>query len=87
MVGSVRFADYASDSTVVLPSSLIMKDAQERSFVFVNDNLKARKVIVSAGKSYDGQTEILSGLVGGESIISKGARKLVDGQDIRIANN
>ncbi len=87
MVGSVRFADYASDSAVVLPSSLIMKDAQERSFVFVNDNLKARKVIVSAGKSYDGQTEILSGLVGGESIISKGARKLVDGQDIRIANN
>lgn len=87
MVGSVRFADYASDSTIVLPSSLIMKDAEERSFVFVNDNLKARKVIVSTGKSYDGQTEILSGLVGGESIVSKGARKLVDGQDIRIANN
>jgi hypothetical protein len=25
--------------------------------------------------------------MGGESIISKGARKLVDGQEIRIANN
>jgi hypothetical protein len=42
---------------------------------------------VTTGKSYEGQTEILNGLVGGESIISKGARKLVDGQEIRIANN
>jgi membrane fusion protein (multidrug efflux system) len=86
LVGSVRFADYAADSTVVLPSSLIMKDAEERSFVFINDNMKAKKVIVTTGKSYEGHTEILSGLIGGESIISKGARKLVDGQEIRIAN-
>jgi RND family efflux transporter MFP subunit len=86
LVGSVRFADYVADSTVVLPSSLIMKDAEERSFVFINDNMKAKKVIVSTGRSYEGQTEILDGLVGGESIISKGARKLVDGQEIRIAN-
>jgi len=87
LVGSVRFADYTADSTVVLPSSLIMKDAEERSFVFINDNMKAKKVIITSGKSYEGQTEILAGLVGGESIISKGARKLVDGQEIRIANN
>ena len=86
LVGSVRFADYSADSTIVLPSSLIMKDAEERSFVFINDNMKARKVIVTTGKSYEGQTEILNGLAGGESIISKGARKLVDGQEIRIAN-
>jgi RND family efflux transporter MFP subunit len=86
LVGSVRFTDYAADSTVVLPSSLIMKDAEERSFVFINDNMKAKKVIVTTGKSYEGHTEILSGLMGGESIISKGARKLVDGQEIRIAN-
>jgi len=86
LVGSVRFADYSADSTVVLPSSLIMKDAEERSFVFINDNMKAKKVIVTTGKSYEGQTEILNGLLGGESIISKGARKLVDGQEIRIAN-
>jgi RND family efflux transporter MFP subunit len=86
LVGHVRFADYAADSTVVLPSSFIMKDAEERSFVFINDNMKAKKVIVTTGRSYEGQTEILNGLVGGESIISKGARKLVDGQEIRIAN-
>ncbi|MFN5619895.1 MAG: efflux RND transporter periplasmic adaptor subunit [Flavobacteriales bacterium] len=86
LVGSVRLAEYAADSTVVLPSSLIMKDAEERSFVFINDNMKAKKVIVTTGKSYEGQTEILNGLGGGESVISKGARKLVDGQEIRISN-
>lgn len=87
LVGGVRFADYIADSTVVLPSSLIMKDAEERTFVFINDNMKAKKVIITTGKSYEGQTEILGGLVGGESIVSKGARKLVDGQEIRISNN
>jgi len=87
LVGGVRFAEYIADSTVVLPSSLIMKDAEERTFVFINDNMKAKKVIVTTGKSYEGQTEILGGLVGGESIVSKGARKLVDGQEIRISNN
>jgi RND family efflux transporter MFP subunit len=87
LVASVRFADYSADSTVVLPSSLIMKDAEERTFVFINENMKAKKVIVTTGKSYEGQTEILGGLVGGESIVSKGARKLVDGQEIRISNN
>lgn len=86
LVGSVRLAEYAADSTVVLPSSLIMKDAEERSFVFINENMKAKKVIVTTGKSYQGQTEILNGLGGGESVISKGARKLVDGQEIRISN-
>jgi RND family efflux transporter MFP subunit len=87
LVGGVRFAEYIADSTVVLPSSLIMKDAEERTFVFINENMKAKKVIVTTGKSYEGQTEILGGLVGGESIVSKGARKLVDGQEIRISNN
>jgi len=43
LVGSVRFADYVADSTVVLPSSFIMKDAEERSFVFINENMKAKK--------------------------------------------
>jgi len=87
LVGGVRFAEYIADSTVVLPSSLIMKDAEERTFVFINENMKAKKVIVTTEKSYEGQTEILGGLVGGESIVSKGARKLVDGQEIRISNN
>jgi len=86
LVGSVRIPEYQSENAVVIATSLVMKDAENRSFVFLNDNNIARKTIVTTGKNYEGQTEILSGLNGGESIVSKGARKLVDGQTIRVVN-
>lgn len=86
LVGAVRIPEYHSDSAVVIATSLVMKDAENRSFVFLNDNNIARKAIVTTGRNFEGQTEILSGLNGGESIVSKGARKLVDGQTIRIVN-
>lgn len=86
LVGTVRIPEYQSENAVVIATSLVMKDAENRSFVFLNDNNIARKTIVTTGKNYEGQTEILSGLNGGESIVSKGARKLVDGQTIRVVN-
>ncbi|MFN0031423.1 MAG: efflux RND transporter periplasmic adaptor subunit [Flavobacteriales bacterium] len=86
LIGAVRINDYHVDSTIVLPASLIMRDAQDRPFVFVEENMKAKKVILQTGRSYDGQTEILDGLTGMERIVSKGARKLVDGQELRIEN-
>jgi RND family efflux transporter MFP subunit len=87
LVGAVRFVEYHADSAVVLPSSLIMKDAQDRPFVFAIENTRSKKALLQTGKSYEGLVEITSGLSGNETIINKGARKLVDGQEIRIQNN
>jgi membrane fusion protein, multidrug efflux system len=84
LVGNVRFVEYHADDVVVLPTSLIMRDAEDRPFVFIEDNMTAKKVIVQTGRSADGQTEILGGLTGTEKIVSKGARKLSDGQAIRL---
>jgi hypothetical protein len=64
-----------------------MKDAQDRPFVFAIENTRSKKVLLQTGKSYEGLVEITSGLSGNETIINKGARKLVDGQEIRIQNN
>jgi RND family efflux transporter MFP subunit len=87
LVGAVRFVEYHADSAVVLPTSLIMKDAQDRPFVFIADNMRSKKALLQTGKSYEGTVEITGGLIGNETIIHKGARKLVDGQEIRIQNN
>ncbi len=87
LVGAVRFVEYHTDSAVVLPSALIMKDALDRPFVFTSENMRSKKVLIETGKSYEGNVEILSGLTGSETVINKGARKLVDGQEIRIQNN
>ena len=86
LVGAVRIPEYSAENVVVIPSSLLMKDADNKTFVFLNDNNVVHKTIVTTGKSYEGQTEILSGLSGGEFVVSKGARKLVDGQTIRVVN-
>jgi hypothetical protein len=63
---------------------MIMRDAEDRPFVFIEENMKAKKVIVQTGRSADGNTEIIGGIVGTERIVAKGARKLSDGQEIRI---
>jgi membrane fusion protein, multidrug efflux system len=84
LVGNVRFVEYHADDVVVLPTSLIMRDAEDRPFVFIEENMTAKKIIVQTGRSADGQTEILGGLTGTEKIVSKGARKLSDGQAIRL---
>ncbi|MDZ4823198.1 MAG: efflux RND transporter periplasmic adaptor subunit [Flavobacteriales bacterium] len=90
LVGAVRINDYHADSAVVLLSSLIMHDAEDRSFVFLLDEKEgkyfAKKTILTTGRNYNGQQEILGGLAGTERIIDKGARKLVDGQEVRIEN-
>lgn len=88
LVGSISIADYVSANTLSLKSSIIMRDASDRPFVFVaegtGEKLKVKKVILTTGKSYMGFTEIKSGLTGNEKIVEKGARKLVDGQEIRL---
>lgn len=88
LVGSVRIPDYVTSNAITLKTSLIMHDAEDRSFVFVVDQSgkkpTVKKVILETGKSFGGFTEIKSGLTGGETIVEKGARKLVDGQEVRI---
>jgi membrane fusion protein, multidrug efflux system len=84
LVGNVRFIEYHADDVVIMPSSMIMRDAEDRPFVFIEENMKAKKVIVQTGRSADGNTEIIGGIVGTERIVAKGARKLSDGQEIRI---
>jgi membrane fusion protein, multidrug efflux system len=84
LVGNVRFVEYRATDVVIIPSSMIMRDAEDRPFVFIEDNMKAKKVLLQTGRSADGNTEVVGGLLGTEKIVSKGARKLSDGQEIRI---
>jgi membrane fusion protein, multidrug efflux system len=84
LVGNVRFIEYQAKDVVIVQSSLIMRDAQDCPFVFIEENLRAKKVLVQTGKTADGNTEIVGGLTGTERLIAKGARKLSDGQEIRV---
>lgn len=77
--------DYQKDSSIVVPSSVILKDANQESYVYVLKNGKeAMQTKITTGQSYKGETEVLAGLSNGDIVIDKGARKLVNGDIVTV---
>lgn len=77
--------DYQKDSSIVVPSSVILKDANQESYVYVLKNGKeAVQTKITTGQSYKGETEVLAGLSNGDIVIDKGARKLVNGDIVTV---
>ncbi len=77
--------DYQNDSAIVVPSSVILKDANQNSYVYVlKEGKKAVQTQIEIGQSYKGETEVLAGLSNGDVVIDKGARKLVDGDIVTV---
>lgn len=76
------------DSTMVVPSSMIQQDVDGRSFLYVlkayGEAYKVQKQIVTTAESFDGRIRIANGLSAGDLIVEKGARRVVDGQDVEI---
>ncbi len=85
LVAIVKLVDYSSDDAVVIPSRIIQEDLQG-NFIYTVQNEQARKVHVQLGYSYDNRTEVVSGLMGGESIIDKGNRSVAEGTVVEIQN-
>ncbi|MFN3916933.1 MAG: efflux RND transporter periplasmic adaptor subunit [Flavobacteriales bacterium] len=85
LIASVHVRDYYDSTAVVLPSNVILEDSKGSTFVFVlNDQNEAAKTEIVVGKSYNGFTEILSGLSSGARVVADGARKLTDGKKVEV---
>jgi membrane fusion protein, multidrug efflux system len=87
MISVIRIVDYKSDSTVVIPVNLVRKSIEETSVFVVRDEggrKIARNQLVTQGSTYNGQTEIHSGLKKGDVIITAGYQDLNDGQVVNI---
>ncbi|PCJ88772.1 MAG: hypothetical protein COA57_02870 [Flavobacteriales bacterium] len=88
LLSVLNIRDFEQDSVVVVPSNIIQQDASGADFLFIieknSETLKAKKMMLEAGKSYNSETMIKSGLKGDEEIILKGARSIKDGQEIKI---
>ena len=74
---------------MVVPSELIQQDSQG-DFVYVTDSttneLRAKKLHISPGKSYQSKTEILEGVTVGAVLINAGHREVTDGSLVQIAS-
>lgn len=84
LLATMLIQDYGKPKAIALPDDLIMQDVDGNSYVMVVKDGKAAKQTVSLGKSYKNETVIETGLEGNETLIIKGARQVVEGDDVKI---
>jgi RND family efflux transporter MFP subunit len=84
MIAVVRIKDYSNPASLALPQNYIQTGRDEGHFVFVVEQKDgknyARKREVSTFISYNGLTEVITGLQEGDKIITTGYKDLFDGQ-------
>ena len=84
----VALQDYRKDAALAVPSSLIQQDVEGNDFVFVLEHKgsysEVAKVFVEAGLSYEGRTEIKSGIEAGAQLVDKGSRSVRTGQRVHV---
>ena len=89
MIAILRIKDYANPSTIAIPQNYIQTSRDEGQFVFVasqeNGRKVARKRTVIPFISYNGLTEVVTGLNEGDLIITAGYKDLYDGQVIEYS--
>jgi membrane fusion protein, multidrug efflux system len=86
MIAVLLIKDYANQAAIAIPQNYIQNSHEDGQFVFVaveeNGKKVARKHTIKPGISYNGLTEIVSGLNEGDKIITSGYKDLYIGQPI-----
>lgn len=73
-------------SALLVPEDVVIKDLKQGiNYIFLLEDSVARKREVELGISSGDTVEIVSGLNGGETVISKGQNFLQDGKKVKIA--
>lgn len=85
LITVIQLTDYEAEEAVVIPSRIIQEDL-EGTFIYKANGKKAERVAIELGLTYDGHSEVVNGLNGGETVIDKGNRIVADGTSIKIQN-
>jgi membrane fusion protein (multidrug efflux system) len=87
MLAKIKIVNYSNEKAMVVPINTI-RTVGDESFIMVaeekNGKNIAKKHTVTLGLTYNGQTEILSGLVVGDKLITVGYQELEDGDEIKL---
>jgi RND family efflux transporter MFP subunit len=87
----LKVLDYTSAKAVVIPVNTIQSDEQNK-YVYIMEkqasgkSIATRKTVVM-GQVYGDKAEILSGLNGGEQLITAGYQNLYEGQSVNTSAN
>ncbi len=83
MLGEVSFTKESANDTIVLPRSCIIEKDNE-VYVYIEENGKAKKVLVTTGIDTGENIQITSGLEEGMNVVTKGQTYLTDGEDVQV---
>ncbi len=87
MIAMMKIIDYSKPSATVIPINLVQTDPTG-SFVYLavdqNGTMVAQKTLVTVGKVYNGNAEIISGLKAGDKLITIGYDDLNNGDAISL---
>ncbi len=89
LLGYVWINDFALDSAIVIPSSVIQQDAEGNSFVYVTKAsesgiLRAEKRTIEIGQTSNGNQLVIAGLNSSDELILQGSRLIADNEKINI---
>lgn len=87
MIAVVKIIDYTVKDAIVLPINIIQSDNVGKYVFVLNENggnKTAKKRMVTTGRSYNGEVEIVSGLIKGDKVITVGYQNIEDGIKVSI---
>lgn len=84
MFATVTFYTDSRENVVLVPSEAILTDGMEQYVFVVNEDGTAARVTVTTGLIGERETEIVTGLSGGEQLVTVGQSFLSEGSAVRI---
>ncbi|MBK5285384.1 MAG: efflux RND transporter periplasmic adaptor subunit [Bacteroidia bacterium] len=86
-VAVLKIADYTAPNVFVVPVGTVQKST-EGEFVYIASNVNgktvAKRKTVSSGMTYNGISEIRSGLASGDKVITTGYQNVIEGDLIKL---
>ena len=86
MLGEVSFIKESANNTIVLPRNCVIEKDNE-VYVYIEENGKAKKVLVTTGIDTGENIQITSGLEEGMNVVTRGQTYLTDGEEVQIITN
>lgn len=89
LTAKLKINDYTNPKAILIPQSVISENAEGEQYVYIADSIngdiaKAKKVIISTGRTQGDYIEVLEGLTSGNAVIKEGARSVKDDQEVTI---
>ncbi len=85
MFARVTFSTNAHYDTVLIPTETILTEGEEQCVYIVNDDDTVSRIVITTDLIGTTHTEVTSGLMGGELLVTRGQAFLSDGAQVSIS--